>query len=86
MQVEITDGTHHFVCAMSTFLLLLVGRWFKVNPKVKKREDDEEELEKLPTILEGETLVLDSAELLKQVTKPVSPLYTEATLLCDGDR
>ncbi|MBR8713644.1 type IA DNA topoisomerase [Porphyromonas levii] len=79
MQVEMTDGTHHFVWKGQRPVSL---GWKVVQDKSnnERKEGEEEELEKLPTILEGETLPLQSAELLKQSTKP-KPLYTEATLL-----
>lgn len=79
MQVELTDGRHHFVWKGQRSVAL---GWKVVQGKSnnEKKEGEDEELEKLPNILEGETLLLQSAELLKQSTKP-KPLYTEATLL-----
>lgn len=80
MQVELTDGTHHFIWKGQRPVAL---GWKVVQRKrddKRKESEEEEELNKLPAILEGETLSLQSAELLKQATKP-KPLYTEATLL-----
>lgn len=80
MQVELTDGTHHFIWKGQRPVAL---GWKVVQRKrddKRKERGEEEELDKLPAILEGETLSLQSAELLKQATKP-KPLYTEATLL-----
>ncbi|WP_211832367.1 type IA DNA topoisomerase [Porphyromonas levii] len=80
MQVELTDGTHHFIWKGQRPVAL---GWKVVQGKrddKRKESEEEEELDKLPAILEGETLSLQSAELLKQATKP-KPLYTEATLL-----
>ncbi|MBR8758739.1 type IA DNA topoisomerase [Porphyromonas levii] len=80
VQVELTDGTHHFIWKGQRPVAL---GWKVVQGKrdeKRKESEEEEELDKLPDILEGETLSLQSAELLKQATKP-KPLYTEATLL-----
>lgn len=79
MQVELTDGTHHFIWKGQRPIAL---GWKVVQEKGdnNRKVDEEEELDKLPAILEGKTLSLQSAELLKQATKP-KPLYTEATLL-----
>lgn len=80
MQVEMTEGTHHFIWKGQRPVAL---GWKVVQRKrddKRKESEEEEELDKLPAILEGETLSLQSAELLKQATKP-KPLYTEATLL-----
>lgn len=56
MQVELTDGRHHFVWKKVSDLLLLVGKWFRKSNNEKK-EGEDEELEKLPNILR-ETLLL----------------------------
>lgn len=79
MQVELTDGKYHFIWKGQRPVSL---GWKIVQGKSnnEKKEGEEEELEKLPSILEGENLPLQSADLLKQSTKP-KPLYTEATLL-----
>ena len=79
MQVELTDGKHHFIWKGQRPVSL---GWKVVQGKSnnERKEGEEEELEKLPSILEGENLPLQSGELLKQATKP-KPLYTEATLL-----
>ena len=79
MQVELTDGKHHFIWKGQRPVSL---GWKVAQGKSnnERKEGEEEELEKLPSILEGENLPLQSGELLKQATKP-KPLYTEATLL-----
>ena len=83
MQIELTDGTHHFVWRGKQ---ILSQGWKAYTSQGEKTQSDESEeakeelLAELPNVQEGENLPLDHGAITQHKTKP-KPLFTEATLL-----
>ena len=83
MQIELTDGTHHFVWRGKQ---ILSQGWKAYTSQGEKTPSDESEetkeelLAELPNVQEGENLSLDHGAITQHKTKP-KPLFTEATLL-----
>ena len=82
MQAELSDGTYHYSWR-ATRRLSLGWRAYSQDEGKDKAEvtDDEDELlEQLPMLAEGECLPLRHTEITEHQTKP-KPLFTEASLL-----
>ena len=82
MQAELSDGTYHYSWR-ATRRLSLGWRAYSQDggkDKVEATDDEEELLEQLPTLTEGEHLPLRHSEITEHQTKP-KPLFTEASLL-----
>lgn len=84
MQVQFSDGSQNYTWKACRVLSL---GWKAVAKETSNKaqskdidEGEEEMLSILPTLVEGESLSLCSAEVTSHKTKP-KPLYTEATLL-----
>ena len=82
MQAELSDGTCRYSWR-ATRRLSLGWRAYSQDggkDKVEATDDEEELLEQLPTLTEGEHLPLRHSEITEHQTKP-KPLFTEASLL-----
>ena len=82
MQAELSDGTYRYSWR-ATRRLSLGWRAYSQDggkDKVEATDDEEELLEQLPTLTEGEHLPLRHTEITEHQTKP-KPLFTEASLL-----
>ena len=85
MQVQLSDGSQSYswrACRVLSLGWKAVAKE-QAKPQSKEIEGDEQEeqlLSMLPSLVEGEVLLLRSADITSHKTKP-KPLYTEATLL-----
>lgn len=84
MQVQLSDGTQTYTwkaCRVLSLGWKAVAKETSNKTQSKEVDDDEEQiLSMLPSLTEGEVLLLRSADITSHKTKP-KPLYTEATLL-----
>ena len=82
MQAELSDGTYHYSWR-ATRRLSLGWRAYSQDggkDKAEATDDEDELLEQLPMLAEGERLPLRHTEITEHQTKP-KPLFTEASLL-----
>lgn len=82
MQAELSDGTYHYSWR-ATRRLSLDWRAYSQDggkDKAEATDDEDELLEQLPMLAEGERLPLRHTEITEHQTKP-KPLFTEASLL-----
>ena len=82
MQAELSDGTYRYSWRATRRLSLGWSAYSQDGgkDKVEATDDEEELLEQLPTLTEGEHLPLRHTEITEHQTKP-KPLFTEASLL-----